>query len=94
MTGDTPMFSNNENENDNDEEFMFQDEVEETSSQSSSDVWHILIVDDEPQVHQVTEMVLKNFEFNNKSLKFYNGHLLDSETYIGGTVEAFEAAAN
>jgi response regulator RpfG family c-di-GMP phosphodiesterase len=72
MTGDTPMFSNNEN--DNDEEFMFQDEVEETSSQSSSDVWHILIVDDEPQVHQVTEMVLKNFEFNNKSLKFYNAY--------------------
>ena len=24
-------------------------------------------------------------------MKFYNGHLLDSETYIGGTVEAFES---
>lgn len=26
-----------------------------------------------------------------KALKFHEGHLLDSETYIGGTVEAFEA---
>ena len=26
-----------------------------------------------------------------KALKFYSGHLLDSETYIGGTVEAFES---
>jgi len=36
------------------------------------------------------EMIAPNKNVD-KSLKFYHGHLLDSETYIGGTVEAFES---
>ncbi len=37
-------------------------------------VWNILVVDDEPQIHQVTQMVLKGFEFDNKTLKFYSAY--------------------
>lgn len=36
--------------------------------------WDILIVDDEPQVHSVTEMVLKGFQFDHKSLRFDNAY--------------------
>ncbi|GLQ33188.1 DUF3369 domain-containing protein [Litoribrevibacter albus] len=36
--------------------------------------WHILIVDDEPQVHTVTQMVLKGFEFDHKTLHFDNAY--------------------
>jgi len=36
--------------------------------------WKILIVDDEPYVHQVTEMVLRDFVFENKELKFINAY--------------------
>jgi response regulator RpfG family c-di-GMP phosphodiesterase len=32
--------------------------------------WKILVVDDEPQIHQVTKMVLTGFEFNHKTLSF------------------------
>ncbi|MEZ5671894.1 MAG: DUF3369 domain-containing protein [Thiotrichaceae bacterium] len=32
--------------------------------------WKVLIVDDEPDVHAITRLNLKNFEFANKSLKF------------------------
>lgn len=32
--------------------------------------WNVLIVDDEPQVHTVTKMVLKGFKFDNKELSF------------------------
>ena len=36
--------------------------------------WKILLVDDEPYVHQVTEMVLRDFVFENKELKFINAY--------------------
>lgn len=42
-----------------------------TSEQTASrGHWNILIVDDEPQVHTVTKMVLKGFTFNDKTLHF------------------------
>lgn len=36
--------------------------------------WKILIVDDEPDIHQVTEMSLKNFEFCGRGLEFLNAY--------------------
>jgi len=36
--------------------------------------WKILIVDDEPHVHQVTELVLRDFVFENKKIKFFNAY--------------------
>ncbi|GAA3941388.1 DUF3369 domain-containing protein [Litoribacillus peritrichatus] len=41
---------------------------------NSQGYWHILIVDDEPQIHQVTQMVLKGFEFDHKGLQFTNAY--------------------
>lgn len=32
--------------------------------------WRILVVDDEPEVHCVTHMVLRNFEFNRRPIEF------------------------
>jgi len=46
--------------------FLFEDEVETTTSE---DIWHILSVDDEPSIHQVTELVLSGFSFENKKIK-------------------------
>ncbi len=36
--------------------------------------WRILIVDDEPEVHEVTELVLGDFEFEGRPLEFLHAH--------------------
>lgn len=36
--------------------------------------WKILIVDDEPDIHAVTQMSLKNFEFGGRGLEFLNAY--------------------
>ena len=36
--------------------------------------WNILIVDDEPHVHTVTDLVLRDIVFENKNLKFFNAY--------------------
>lgn len=36
------------------------------------DPWIILIVDDEKQIHQVTKMVLQDFEFDGRKLEFHS----------------------
>ena len=50
-----------------DEELFFADEVSEDSRTES---WKILIVDDEVQVHTATDIALRKFVYENKSLKF------------------------
>ncbi|MCL2706465.1 MAG: SpoIIE family protein phosphatase [Spirochaetaceae bacterium] len=45
-----------------------------TEEVDTIDVWKILIVDDEPHVHQVTELVLRDFVFENKKIKFFNAY--------------------
>ena len=53
---------------------VFSDTQESTSTKTSSandlPPWNILIVDDETEVHKVTEMALKNFKFDGRSLQF------------------------
>ncbi|MCP5326917.1 MAG: DUF3369 domain-containing protein [Oceanospirillaceae bacterium] len=44
------------------------DELPTAEPQGPQDVWHVLMVDDEPEVHHVTEMVLRNFRFDNRKL--------------------------
>ena len=48
--------------------------------------WKILIIDDEPSIHSVTKLVLKDFEWEGRSLAFYDAYnaseakqLLDQE---------------
>ena len=33
--------------------------------------WNVMIVDDEPGVHEVTKLVLANFRFEDRKIKFY-----------------------
>jgi response regulator RpfG family c-di-GMP phosphodiesterase len=57
------------------EESIFADEPEEVAQESQSDAyWHILLVDDEKGVHQVTEMVLRDFQFDGRALKVSNAY--------------------
>ncbi|MEG4799789.1 ATP-binding protein [Microcoleus sp. ARI1-B5] len=53
------------------EELLFADEVSEDSPTES---WKILIVDDEAQVHTATDIALRKFVFENKSLKFISAY--------------------
>ena len=48
--------------------------VANKSKEEIKDFWTILIADDEGTVHMVTEMVLKDFTFDNKSVKFINAY--------------------
>ena len=43
-------------------------------SQVSSSPWKVLIVDDEPIIHSVTELVLRDFKFENRSLKLISAY--------------------
>ncbi|MEG4344829.1 ATP-binding protein [Microcoleus sp. A003_D6] len=54
-----------------DEELCFADEVSEDTPTES---WKILIVDDEAQVHTATDIALRKFVFENKSLKFISAY--------------------
>ncbi|MEE3719703.1 hybrid sensor histidine kinase/response regulator [Tumidithrix elongata RA019] len=51
----------------------FADEVDETSPQSL-EFWKVLIVDDEAEVHNITQLALEDFTFENKKLKFLNAY--------------------
>lgn len=40
----------------------------------SNSNWKILIVDDDPKVHQLTKVILKEFNFEGRKLDFYSAH--------------------
>ncbi|MDF0553549.1 ATP-binding protein [Kamptonema sp. UHCC 0994] len=54
-----------------DDELLFADEITEDRVTES---WKILIVDDEEQVHTATELALRKFVFENKSLTFISAY--------------------
>ncbi len=52
-------------------EFLLEDNLpEETNSNS----WKVIIVDDEPEVHQSTKLLLKTFTFEDKPLSFFSAY--------------------
>ncbi len=51
---------------------VFADEQDIESNSLHSHFWKVLIVDDEPDVHQVTKLVLSNTTFLGKKLDFYD----------------------
>lgn len=75
---------------DDDEPLLFCDDEDEKQQQvQSKPPWKILIVDDEPAIHQVTLLALKGVEFDDRSLEFlhcYSGEetneLMAKETGI------------
>lgn len=54
-----------------DDLLVFADE-EEPVAEVTADFWNILIIDDEPHVHQVTRMVLRDLVYSNKKIKFHS----------------------
>jgi response regulator RpfG family c-di-GMP phosphodiesterase len=50
-------------------EFLFAPE-----SQDSLPTWKVMIVDDEPEVHNVTRLVLGNFRFENRGIEFIHAY--------------------
>ncbi|MFD0697002.1 DUF3369 domain-containing protein [Paenibacillus sp. GCM10027628] len=59
------------------DELLFADEDDSDSiikAESEHEPWVVLIVDDEKQIHQVTKMVLQDFEFDGKRLEFHSAY--------------------
>lgn len=57
---------------DNEELLSFLDEEDEAQIESSheQESWRVLIVDDEQEIHQITKMVLSDFEFDGRGIEF------------------------
>ena len=61
--------------NDDDALFDWDDEEEENQATTPSravEAWNILIVDDEPEIHKITELALANVTFKDRELKFHS----------------------
>lgn len=63
-------------ENNNDFLFKDEDEVKKPlkKKKEKEDYWKVLIVDDEKDIHQVTRLVFKDFDFEKKGIKFYSAY--------------------
>lgn len=48
--------------------YLFENE-DITKNEVEEEYWHILSVDDEPSIHQITKLVLSGFSFENKKIK-------------------------
>ena len=60
-----------------DDTFLFadhDDDVDIDEQETSDGVWRILIVDDEPEIHKVTELALANLLIANKKLEFLHAY--------------------
>ncbi|MBD0383050.1 DUF3369 domain-containing protein [Paenibacillus sedimenti] len=59
------------------DELLFADEDDADSiieADRDQEPWIVLIIDDEKQIHQVTKMVLQDFEFDGKKLEFHSAY--------------------
>jgi response regulator RpfG family c-di-GMP phosphodiesterase len=54
--------------------FAEEDQHADYGRENESEVWEVIIVDDERQIHQVTKMVLSDFVFDGKRLEFYSAY--------------------
>lgn len=60
---------------DNDELiFMDEDDAEHEESDSLSGVWHVLVVDDDEEIHSVTRLALSDLALNGKGLQFHHAY--------------------
>lgn len=58
----------------NDFIFSAEDPVSNRVDLSGNKPWNILIVDDEPSIHEITQLSLKGFDFSGRPLKFLNAY--------------------
>ncbi len=61
---------------DNNDLLVFADEEPKREAEKDS-FWHVLIVDDEEDIHTTTRLVLDDFEFEGKKLKFTSAYTAD-----------------
>lgn len=59
---------------DDDNDLMFAPETAQHLQDPPLEPWVVLIVDDEPQVHEVTELVMADFEFSGRHLMFLHAY--------------------
>ncbi|MBB6254828.1 DUF3369 domain-containing protein [Nitrospirillum iridis] len=65
---------------DDDDDFLFQDEDDEDDSDEGSELvpglapWQVLIVDDDPEVHAMTRLVMRKFAFQGRGLAFISAY--------------------
>jgi two-component system sensor histidine kinase ChiS len=64
-----PELQNNEND-----QMLFSEDAPETRQTRSRTPWKVLIVDDEEDIHSVTEIALRDFTYRGKSIKFYSAY--------------------
>lgn len=58
----------------NDDKLLFLGEENEEAAIDLKDPWRILIVDDEPDVHSMTRMVLGDYVFEGRGLEFFSAY--------------------
>lgn len=52
------------------DDLVFSDELADNGTQPNLHPWHVMVVDDEPAVHEVTELVMAGFEMDGRPLHF------------------------
>jgi CheY-like chemotaxis protein len=52
------------------DDLVFSDELPSRATQKPVPPWHVLVVDDEPAVHEVTKLVMAGFEMDGRPLEF------------------------
>lgn len=57
----------------NDDQFLFSDHEEESEIEEH-ETWKVLIVDDDADIHKVTQFVLNDFEYLGRKLNFVNAY--------------------
>lgn len=60
--------------NDSDDELFFAEDENLGNAARAPEKWRILIVDDEPDIHSVTKMVLEDYFFEGRSLDFISAY--------------------
>lgn len=56
----------------NDEFLIFTEDADSSPASVENDYWHVLVVDDDVEVHSVTRLALKNVEILGKKLKIHS----------------------
>lgn len=57
-----------------DDFLCFDDEIESPESNQTDDYWKVMIVDDDPEVHNVTKMVLSDLKYMDKRVEFISAY--------------------
>src|SRR5690242_7800403 len=53
---------------------MFAKEEERTAAPDAAKGWRVLLVDDEPDLHTITEIALSRFELDGRGLEFFHAY--------------------